>query len=151
MLSIFIFFIERFHFFVLYITENLEPKERLIILHSGSVNNSAPSFKNLPGISSMLHVLLGSILISILQILSRFPFINLKELEGIFIAEQYLCIEFSPKIFLLLEVFRLDLMEGLSKSSYKFFLSSNCVKSFSVDIFLIFILFQKARQQFTTD
>ena len=118
MLSIFIFFIERFH---LYITENLEPKERLIILHSGSVNNSAPSFKNLPGISSMLHVLLGSILISILQILSRFPFINLKELEGIFIAEQYLCIEFSPKIFLLLEVFRLDLMEGLSKSSYKFF------------------------------
>ena len=67
MLSIFIFFIERFHFFVLYITENLEPKERLIILHSGSVNNSASSFKNLPGISSMLH--------------------DLKELEGIFIAE----------------------------------------------------------------
>ena len=37
---------------------NLELKERLINLHSGSVNNSAPFFKNLPGISYLPYALM---------------------------------------------------------------------------------------------
>ena len=44
----------------------MEFKERLIILYSGSVNNSVSSFKNLPGMSSIPYALLGSISISIL-------------------------------------------------------------------------------------
>ena len=72
---------------VLHIGGDLELNKRLIISHSGSFNNSAPSFKNLPGISSIPYALLGSIFISILYISSRLAFLNLKELEGIFMAE----------------------------------------------------------------
>ena len=40
--------------------------ERLIILHSGSVDNSPQSFKNLSGTSSLPYALLRSIFISTL-------------------------------------------------------------------------------------
>ena len=58
-----------------------------MILHSGSVNNSTPSFRNLQEISYIPCALLGSIFVSILQISSRFAFLNLNELEGIFMAK----------------------------------------------------------------
>ena len=86
---------------VLHIRGHLELKKRLIISHNCSVSNSTPSFKNLPGIPSIPYALLRSISISILQILiNRLEFLNLKELEGIFRAEQCFFTEFSLKIFL---------------------------------------------------
>ena len=72
---------------VLRIRGNLELKGRLIILHSGLVNSSTPSFKNLPRISSHHYASLRSIFTSILQISSHLVFLNLRELEGIFMAE----------------------------------------------------------------
>ena len=51
---------------ILHTRGNLELKKRLIISHNCSVNNSTPSFKNLPGIPSIPYVLLRSISISIL-------------------------------------------------------------------------------------
>ena len=99
--SVFLPFLQRgFTLVVLHIKGNLELKERLIILHSGSVNNSTRSFKNLSEISSIPYALLGSIFISLLQISSRLVFLNLKELEGIFrLSSSYFFTEFPLKIF----------------------------------------------------